>query len=146
MQGKTIHIINGPNLNMLGTREPEIYGKETLADIEAACEAICSKRGASLTFMQSNHEGELVSAIQNARNSDGLIINAGAYTHTSIAIRDALAMIKAPVIEVHLSNVYAREAFRHTSYISDIAKGVICGLGAKGYQFALEALLPESAG
>lgn len=139
----TVHIINGPNLNMLGTREPEIYGTQTLSDIEATCRALCTARGAELVFMQSNHEGDLVSAVQKARLDQGIIINAGAYTHTSIALRDALAMVKAPVIEVHLSNVYARESFRHTSYISDIAKGVICGMGAKGYEFALQALLPE---
>ena len=142
-KNRTIHILNGPNLNMLGKREPDVYGTESLSDIEKLCAEFCVKRGATLTFRQSNHEGDLVSWVQEARESDGLIINAGAYTHTSIAIHDALAMVKAPVIEVHLSNVFARESFRHTSFISARAKGVICGLGSKGYLLALDALLPE---
>lgn len=143
--GRTIHIINGPNLNMLGQREPEIYGTETLSDIERKCASVCEKYGALLIFRQSNHEGELVEMIQGARESGGVIINAGAYTHTSIALHDALAMVKAPVIEVHLSNVFAREDFRHTSYISKQAKGVICGFGSLGYILALEAIFSEQA-
>lgn len=135
-----ILIVNGPNLNMLGSREPEIYGNETLADIEAKCKAHAAKLGFSIDFIQSNVEGELVTAIQNAaKTHQAVLINAGAYTHTSIAIMDALLLLKIPVIEVHLSNIFKREPFRHDSYISKAAKGVICGFGSESYVLALSA-------
>ena len=138
---QAIHIINGPNLNLLGTREPEIYGTTTLADIEAMCSARASAHGLEAICRQSNDEGELVTIIQSARqNAVGLIINAGAYSHTSVAILDALQAVEAPIMEVHLSNIFAREEFRHHSYISGIAAGVICGLGAQGYEMAIDAL------
>lgn len=133
-------ILNGPNLNMLGTREPEIYGATTLADIEASCRKHAGKLGLEVDFRQSNHEGELVEMIQQARGKvNCIIINPAAYTHTSVAIHDALKMTGLPVIEVHLSNVHAREAFRHHSYVSPIAAGVLCGFGADGYIMALDA-------
>ena len=136
-----ILVLNGPNLNMLGVRQPEIYGRATLGDIEAACRDRAAELGLTVDFRQSNVEGELVSWIHEARdNADGVIINAGAYTHTSIAILDALTICELPIIEVHLSNIYAREEFRHHSYISRVAAGVICGLGAHGYLHALDAL------
>lgn len=136
-----ICILNGPNLNMLGAREPEIYGYETLADIEARCEEMASHLDVDVDFRQSNDEGQLVTWIQELRSGyAGVIINAAAYTHTSVAIRDALANLSIPIIEVHLSNIYKREEFRHHSYISSIAKGVICGLGATGYVVALQAM------
>lgn len=136
-----IHVINGPNLNLLGIREPEIYGTTTLADIEAMCDARAKSHGMSASCFQSNDEGELVNIIQQARNTaSGLIINAGAYSHTSVAILDALQAVEAPIMEVHLSNIFAREEFRHHSYISGIAAGVICGLGAQGYEMAIDAL------
>jgi 3-dehydroquinate dehydratase-2 len=133
-------ILNGPNLNMLGTREPDIYGATTLADIEANCRAHAGKLGLEVDFRQSNHEGELVELIQKSRGTvNCIIINPAAYTHTSVAIHDALKMTGLPVIEVHLSNVHAREAFRHHSYVSPIATGVLCGFGADGYIMALDA-------
>ncbi|HZJ97128.1 MAG: type II 3-dehydroquinate dehydratase [Alcaligenaceae bacterium] len=133
-----ILIINGPNLNMLGLREPEVYGTQTLADIESATQHLGAELGLSVECMQSNSEGELVTRIQQARGQvEGIIINAGAYTHTSIAIRDALAAAEVPFVEVHLSNVHARESFRHQSYLSDRAIGVICGLGSFVYEAAL---------
>jgi 3-dehydroquinate dehydratase-2 len=138
---RTVLILNGPNLNMLGTREPEIYGCETLADIEAACRERAAALGLALDFRQSNAEDELVSWIQAARGStSGIILNAGAYTHTSVAVLDALQASGVPVVEVHISNIYRREAFRHHSYISGVAEGVICGFGGQGYLFALEAM------
>ncbi len=136
-----ILLLNGPNLNMLGQREPAVYGTDTLADIEQRCHAHAGAIGLALNFRQSNHEGELVTWIQDAFGvCDGLIINAGAYTHTSIALPDALALLDCPIIELHLSNVFAREKFRHHSYISAVATGVICGLGAHGYTLALDAV------
>lgn len=136
-----IMILNGPNLNLLGTREPEIYGSLTLNDITGKCETLANQIGLQLECRQSNHEGELVDWIQEAGSSqDGLILNAGAYTHSSIALQDALSAVSIPIIEVHLSNIFAREAFRHHSYISPVATGVICGLGAEGYLLALRAL------
>ena len=135
---KTVFIINGPNLNMLGTRQPEIYGHDTLADVEAACEALARELGLRCETFQSNHEGALVECIQDARaRADAIVINAAAYTHTSIAILDALNVFEGPVIEVHVSNVHAREAFRHHSYISRRADGVIAGCGVQGYDLAL---------
>jgi 3-dehydroquinate dehydratase-2 len=137
----SILVLNGPNLNLLGQREPDVYGRETLADIEAMCRAHAERRGLAIGFHQSNHEGALIDLIQAARGSDdGIVINAGAYTHTSIALRDALLASALPVVEVHLSNLFRRESFRHHSYISDIAIGLISGFGAQGYLFALDAL------
>lgn len=139
---KTILILNGPNLNMLGRREPAIYGADTLADIRALCENRASQLGLEIDFRQSNHEGELVTWIQEALNKiDGLIINAGAYTHTSVAIHDALRLLDAPIVEVHLSDPKKREAFRHHSYIEPLAAKVIAGKGAQGYIDALEYFL-----
>lgn len=136
-----ILVINGPNLNLLGTREPEIYGRTTLDDVKAATTAQAKARGLAADFRQSNDEGELVEWIQDARASAaGIIINAGAYTHTSVAILDALQACGKPVIEVHLSNIYKRESFRHHSYVSPAATGVICGLGAQGYVLAVDAM------
>jgi 3-dehydroquinate dehydratase-2 len=136
----TILVLNGPNLNMLGMREPQIYGRETLGDIEEACREHGHKLGLSIDFRQSNLEGELVTWIQEARGTaDAILINAGAYTHTSVALLDALKLTELPVIEVHLSNIFLREAFRHHSYISLAAKGVICGFGGHGYLIALDA-------
>lgn len=134
-------VLNGPNLNMLGTRQPEIYGHETLGDVEAMCISHGEKLGLKVTCAQSNHEGELVTLIQNARGAQqGIVINAGAYTHTSVAIHDALKMVDVPVIELHISNVFQREEFRHHSYISSVATGSICGLGTHGYTLALDAV------
>lgn len=142
----TVLVLNGPNLNMLGTREPEIYGSQTLADIEAMARERATDLGLFVDFRQSNSEGELVSWIQDARQgADAIIINAGAYSHTSVAILDALQAFKGPIIEVHLSNIYKREAFRHHSYVSGVALGVICGLGAKGYLLALDAVADKVA-
>jgi 3-dehydroquinate dehydratase-2 len=136
-----ILVLNGSNLNMLGVRQPEIYGRTTLADIEAQCRERAAALGLEIEFRQSNHEGELVTWIQQARdNADGIVINAGAYTHTSVAILDALKVAELPVIEVHISNIHAREEFRHHSYISAAATGIIVGLGPQGYLLALDAL------
>ncbi|HEX7966945.1 MAG TPA: type II 3-dehydroquinate dehydratase [Stellaceae bacterium] len=141
MAGATILVLNGPNLNLLGVREPGTYGRETLADIEEACLEKAAELGLSVDFRQSNHEGQLVDWIQEAReNADGIILNAAAYTHTSIAILDALKAAELPVIEVHLSNIYRRETFRHASYVSAAAHGVICGFGGHGYLLALDAM------
>jgi 3-dehydroquinate dehydratase-2 len=137
----SIYILNGPNLNLLGTREPDLYGKATLADIEKLCRATAKKYGLEIDFRQTNIEGELVNWLQEARTkAAGVILNAGAYTHTSIAIHDALRATTMPVVEVHLSNPFAREQFRHHSYISGVAKGVICGFGAQSYVLAIDAL------
>lgn len=139
MQG--ILILNGPNLNLLGTRQPEVYGRTTLSDIEAMCRAHGERIGVDVSFMQSNHEGALIDAIHEARGErDGLILNAGAYTHTSVALMDAISSAEIPAIELHLSNVHARESFRHTSYIAKVAVGVICGFGARGYTLAMDAM------
>jgi len=143
---KAIHVLNGPNLNLLGTREPAVYGRESLADIEKTIRALCAGKGVSCEFRQTNSEGELVTWVQEAgRAGAGVILNAGAYTHTSVALHDAIKGSGAIVIEVHISNVHARERFRHHSYISPVAKGVIIGLGAQGYQLALQALLEAPA-
>ena len=137
----TIFVLNGPNLNLLGKREPALYGTGTLADIEKACVARGKELGQKVDFRQTNVEGVLVDWIQEAADAaKGIVLNAGAYTHTSIAIHDALRSSGLPVIEVHLSNIFARERFRHHSYVSPVAKGVICGLGPQGYTLALEAL------
>lgn len=138
-----ILVLHGPNLNLLGTREPEVYGRTTLSDIHAAMEARARADGVRLESFQSNHEGELIDRVQAAaaEGVDLIIINPGGYTHTSVALRDAFAAVGMPFIEVHLSNIHARESFRHHSYFSDIALGVICGFGAEGYRLALEAAL-----
>ena len=138
---RSILIVNGPNLNMLGQREPAIYGRDTLADIEVACRAKASDLGLDIDFRQSNSEGELVVWTQAAGQAHaGIIVNAGGYTHTSVALLDALTVSGLPVIEVHLSNIFRREEFRHHSYISRAASGVICGFGLKGYVLALDAM------
>ncbi len=137
-----ILVIHGPNLNLLGTRETEVYGEQTLDDIDALLTAEAKKHGAEVRTTQSNSEGALVDAVQEARNwADAIIINAGAYTHTSIALRDAVAAVELPVIEVHLSNVHAREDFRHHSYIAPLSVGQIVGFGADSYRLALLAAL-----
>lgn len=139
---KPVHVLNGPNLNLLGIREPEIYGKDTLADIEARLAKRAGAVGRGVVFRQTNHEGTLVEHIQAARTeAAALIINPAAYTHTSVAIHDALKMLKIPIVELHLSNPHARETFRHHSYVSPIASGIIAGFGAAGYQLALDAVL-----
>lgn len=136
---KKIMLINGPNLNLLGVREPELYGPKTLRDIEKECELKASGYGIELLCRQSNIEGEIINFIHNAReHADAIVINPGAYSHTSVALRDALAASDLPVIEVHISNIHAREKFRHYSYVSAIAKGVICGCGTNGYLYAIE--------
>ena len=138
---KKIIILNGPNLNLLGEREKNQYGNFTLKDIENDCKDFSSKNNINLSFFQSNIEGELVDKIQNSRKDhDGLIINAGGYTHTSVAIHDALKILKIPIIELHISNIYNREEFRHKSLISKVAKGIICGFGTEGYIMALNAM------
>ena len=138
---KRVLVLNGPNLNMLGVREPATYGSQTLADIERACAADGEALGLTVTCRQSNHEGELVTWIQQALGeADAIVINPGGYSHTSVAIHDAIRAVGLPVVEVHLSNIHAREAFRHHSYVSPVALGVICGFGAAGYKLALSAL------
>lgn len=136
-----ILVLNGPNLNMLGSRQPEVYGSETLADIEAETRAHAARLGLAVEFRQSNHEGQLVDWIQRARGqAAGLVLNAGAYTHTSLAILDALLALEAPVVEVHLSNIHQREEFRHHSFVAKAARGMIAGFGSHGYVLALDAL------
>ena len=136
-----IIILNGPNLNLLGEREKDQYGSFTLKDIEKKCNEYSNQNDIKLSLFQSNIEGELVDQIQNSRdNQDGLIINAGGYTHTSVAIHDALKILKIPIIELHISNIYNREEFRHKSLISNIAKGIICGFGLNGYLMSLQAM------
>ena len=139
-----IIILNGPNLNLLGEREKDQYGNISLKEIENNCEDFASKNKIRLTFYQSNIEGELVNQIQNSRkNQDGLIINAGGYTHTSVAIHDALKILKIPIIELHISNIYNREEFRHKSLISKLAKGIICGFGVDGYLLSLQSMVND---
>ncbi|KAK7025325.1 Catabolic 3-dehydroquinase 1 [Paramarasmius palmivorus] len=137
---RKILLINGPNLNLLGTREPSVYGAETLADVVSKAKSQASTLGVDLDDFQSNHEGEIVDRIQQGRGDgvSGVIINAGAYTHTSVAIRDALLSVGVPFVEVHVSNVHAREPFRHHSYLSDKAVAIIVGFGVKGYEYALD--------
>ena len=136
-----IIILNGPNLNLLGEREKNQYGTETLKDIEKSCKKFAEKNLVKADFFQSNIEGELVNQIQNSRNNqDGLIINAGGYTHTSVSILDALKILKIPIIELHISNIYNREEFRHKSLISRVANGIICGFGTDGYLLSLQAM------
>jgi 3-dehydroquinate dehydratase II len=137
----SVFVLNGPNLNLLGVRDPSQYGLDTLADIEARCRARAADLDLQIDFRQTNHEGLLVDWIQEARGSaDGIVLNAGALTHTSVAVLDALLAAELPVIEVHLSNIFRREHFRHHSYVSLAARGVICGLGAQGYELALDAI------
>ena len=137
-----ILVLNGPNLNLLGKRETDIYGRVTLADIEKRCEDKASHMGFEIEMRQSNNEGDLISWVQEtAKGWSGLIINPAAFTHTSVAIMDALKIANCPIVEVHLSNIHRRETFRHHSYVSPVAEGVICGFGPAGYEYAIEALL-----
>ena len=143
---KTVLVLNGPNLNLLGTREPAVYGAQTLADVETLCTQACATHGFTLDFRQSNHEGVLVDTIQEAGRAQaagtlaGVVFNAGAYTHTSVALHDAIKGAGVSVIELHISNVHAREAFRHHSYLSPVAKGVMAGFGVQGYALEIAAL------
>ncbi|OJU90245.1 MAG: type II 3-dehydroquinate dehydratase [Burkholderiales bacterium 66-5] len=143
---EAVHVLNGPNLNLLGTREPQVYGAHTLSDVERLCEAACARHGFSMVFRQSNREGVLVDWIHEAGREHaagtlaGVVLNAGAYTHTSVALLDAIKGTGVPLIELHISNVFARESFRHHSWISPAARGVICGLGVAGYALAIEAI------
>jgi 3-dehydroquinate dehydratase-2 len=140
---RSVWVLHGPNLNLLGTREPDIYGSETLDSIDRRLTEAAADAGVEVRCFQSNHEGELVDRIQHAGSSkvEFIVINPAAYTHTSVAIRDALAAVKIPFVEVHLSNIHAREPFRHRSFLSDIAVGTICGLGSRGYDLALAYVL-----
>lgn len=139
---RSILILNGPNLNLLGTRQPEVYGTVTLKDIEDLCAAKADTLGVSMVFRQSNHEGELIDALHAAPGTHaGVILNAGAYTHSSVALMDAISSIELPVVELHLSNIHAREDFRKKSFIAPVAIGQICGFGASGYPLAMDALL-----
>ena len=138
---KPIYILNGPNLNLLGLREPTVYGQETIAGLEARCTAKATSLGLQIIFRQTNTEGELIDWVHEAHGkAAGIIINGAGYTHTSVALHDALKAVNIPIIEVHLSNVYAREPFRHHSYISPVAHGVICGFGGQGYEMALDGI------
>jgi 3-dehydroquinate dehydratase-2 len=143
---KHLLLLNGPNLNLLGTREPGIYGATTLAQVEQAARDQASGAGAGLATFQSNHEGALIDRIHAARDEgvDFIVINPGGYTHTSVALRDALSGVAIPFVEVHISNIYQRESFRHHSYLSAVAKGTICGLGTEGYRFAIDFALKSS--
>ncbi|WP_099350441.1 type II 3-dehydroquinate dehydratase [Erwinia amylovora] len=135
---KTIYVLNGPNLNLLGTREPETYGSATLADIETLCRDTAAEQDVDIVFRQTNHEGQMVEWIQQSRTqAQALVINPAAWTHTSVAIRDAVTAVSLPLWEVHITNVHSREPFRHHSYLSDVAQGVICGYGIRGYRYAL---------
>ena len=139
---RSILILNGPNLNLLGTRQPEVYGATTLADVEGMCRDAAARLGLEIAFEQSNHEGVMIDLIHAAKGKhDALVINAGAYTHTSIALMDAVSSVELPMIEVHLSNIHAREEFRHKSYIARVAIGQICGFGAAGYRLSMDAML-----
>ena len=143
----SVHVLNGPNLNLLGTREPEVYGRESLADIEERCASVAEGLGLGLVFRQSNHEGQLVDWLQEAGAAVragaavGVVLNPGAYTHTSVAIRDAIAGAEVPVVELHLTNVHAREEFRHHSFVSPVARGVVIGFGARGYELAIRSFV-----
>ncbi len=139
---KTIYVLNGPNLNLLGTREPEVYGRTTLKDVEALCRKTAERYGFAVEFRQSNREGELIDWIHEARakKAAGIVINAGGYSHTSVSIHDALLAANMPVIEVHITNIYARESFRHHSYVAAAAKATLCGFGIEGYALAITGL------
>jgi 3-dehydroquinate dehydratase-2 len=139
---KSVYVLNGPNLNLLGTREPETYGSATLQDVERLCRDSAKQHKLDLEFRQSNHEGELVDWIHEAgaKKAAGIVLNAGGYTHSSIAIRDAVAAVEVPVIEVHISNIFAREDFRHHSHIAPVAKGTLAGFGVNGYALAIDGL------
>ena len=138
---RIVYVLNGPNLNLLGVREPHLYGHETLADVEADCRKVAADASLSIEFRQSNAEHEIIGWIHEARtNADGIVINPAAFTHTSVAIRDALTACDMPIIEVHVSNIHSREPFRHHSYVSAIAAGVIAGCGTQGYVFAVQRL------
>jgi len=139
---KTVYLLNGPNLDLLGTREPEKYGRATLADVEKLCRAAAKRHGLAIVCRQSNHEGEIVEWIHEAgaKKAAGVIINAAAYSHTSIAILDALATLDAPIVEVHITNIHAREPFRRHSYVSKVARAVICGFGIDGYALGIDGL------
>ena len=139
---KTIYVLNGPNLNLLGLREPEIYGRGTLADVEKLCRSTAAKHSLGVEFRQSNHEGEIIDWIQQARaeKAAGLVINPAGYGHTSVAILDALATLETPIIEVHISNIHARESFRRRTYVSQVARAVLCGFGINGYALAIDGL------
>ena len=142
MMSDTVYVINGPNLNLLGTREPEKYGRATLADVEALCREAARRHGLAVDFHQSNREGEIVEWIHEAgqRKAAGIVLNAAAYTHTSVAILDAITAVGVPTIEVHITNIHAREEFRHHSYVSKAAKAVLCGFGIDGYGLAIDGL------
>ncbi len=144
---KTIYVLNGPNLNLLGTREPEKYGRATLKDVEALCRKAAQKHGFAIEFRQSNREGELIDWIHEARakKAAGIIINAGGYTHTSISIHDALLAANTPVIEVHITNIHARESFRHRSFVAMASKASLCGFGVEGYALAIAGLAALSS-
>lgn len=143
---KILYVLNGPNLNLLGSREPQVYGAQTLADVQQLCEAACERHGLRMVFQQSNHEGALVDWVHDAGRAHadgqlaGVVLNAGAYTHTSVALLDAIKGTGVPLIELHISNVFARESFRHHSWISPAARAVICGLGVAGYALAIDAI------
>lgn len=143
---KTVYVLNGPNLNLLGTREPQVYGSQTLADVEQICAAACARHGLALEFRQSNHEGALVDWIHEAGRLHaegklaGVVLNAAAYTHTSVALLDAVKGTGVPLVELHISNVHARESFRHHSYLAAAARAVMCGFGVQGYALAIDGL------
>jgi 3-dehydroquinate dehydratase II len=139
---KSVYVLNGPNLNLLGTREPETYGDATLADVERLCRDAAGRHKLDLEFRQSNHEGQLIDWIQEAaaKGAAGVVLNAGGYTHSSVSIRDAVAAVKIPVIEVHISNIFARDRFRHHSHIAPVAKASLCGFGIQGYVLAIDGL------
>jgi 3-dehydroquinate dehydratase-2 len=145
---KTAYVLNGPNLNLLGTREPQFYGQAKLADVEALCRQAAKQHGFDVEFRQSNHEGDMIDWVHEAaaNRAAGIIINAGAYTHTSIALRDAIAAVNLPVVEVHISNVFAREGFRHRSHIAAVANASLCGFGVTGYALAIAGLSALVAG
>jgi len=139
---KIVYVLNGPNLNLLGTREPQTYGTATLRDVEKLCRDAARRHGFEVEFRQSNHEGELIDWIQEAgaKKAPGIVLNAGGYTHSSIALRDAVAAVTLPVIEVHISNIFAREDFRHLSHLAPVARGTLCGFGIAGYGLAIDGL------